>query len=116
MNRLRTNHQAVVVMVVVLMMRHLVLVVLVAVQAATNHHHSPAVVDMVLKLATPPVELNQAMHHQVLKYNNMLLILKVSFKMQTHKSFVAQHPVVFKHTHKTSEFAFFNHHPFHPQA
>jgi hypothetical protein len=56
------------------------------------------------------------MNHQALKFNIMLLMLKVSTKIQIHKSSVAQLQVVYKHTHKTSKFAFFNHHPFHPQA
>jgi hypothetical protein len=43
-------------------------------------------------------------------------MLKVSFKIQTHKSSVVQLPVVFKHIPKTSVFDFFNHHLYHLQA
>jgi hypothetical protein len=46
----------------------------------------------------------------------MPLMHKVYSKIQTHKSFVVQLLVVYKHTHKTSKFASFNHHQFHPQA
>jgi hypothetical protein len=43
-------------------------------------------------------------------------MLKVTTKIQTHKLSVVQLLVVYKHTHKTSEFASFNHHQFHPTA
>jgi hypothetical protein len=46
----------------------------------------------------------------------MLLMLKVSSLIQTHKSSVVQLLAVYKHIHKTSEFASFNHHLFHLQA
>jgi len=48
--------------------------------------------------------------------HNMQQILKVSFKIPTHKSSVVQLQVVYKPIHKTSEFASFNHHLFHHQA
>jgi hypothetical protein len=43
-------------------------------------------------------------------------MLKVSILTQTHKSFVVQLQLVFKPTHKTLQFASFNHHLFHPMA
>ncbi len=93
---------------------------LLVVQADTSQHHSPATLDMALVLVKSPEELSvlvdQAMNHQALKYNNMLLILKVSSTIQTHKLSVVQLLVAYKHTHKTSEFASFNHHLFHHQA
>jgi hypothetical protein len=112
------QHQVADLVVVLVMMHHLVLVV---VLAATNQHHSPVqdmVVMLALSLVEVPVLVEQVTnhHHQAPKYNNMLLILKVSFKIQTHKLSVVQLQVVYKHTHKTSEFASFNHHPFHPQV
>jgi hypothetical protein len=121
MNHPHTNHQAVVslvVLLVVMVHRTVLVPVLPLVQAVMNHHHSQAVEDMVLMLVWPSVEVSvdQAINRQAAKFNNMLLMLKVSFKMQIHKSFVAQHPVVFKLIHKISKFAFFNHHPFHHQA
>jgi hypothetical protein len=77
---------------------------------------SPVVLVMVL-LAVILVELameDQA--HKQLLFNNTQLMLKVSSKIQTHKSSVAQHQVVYKPIHKTSKFDSFNHHPSHPQA
>jgi hypothetical protein len=101
-------------------MRQLVLMVLPVVQVDTSHHHSPATLDMALVLVKSPEELSalvdQAMNHQAPKYNNMLLILKVSSTIQTHKLSVVQLLAVYKHTHKTSEFASFNHQLFHHQA
>jgi hypothetical protein len=112
MNHHHSKHQALV----------LVVVVLVVVQAATSHHHSTAVVDMVVMLPSLLVELSVQVdhhtnqYHQALKYSNMLLMLKVSTLIKTHKSSAAQLLVVYKHTHKTFEFASFNHHLFHPQG
>jgi hypothetical protein len=118
MNHPHTNHQAVVSVAVLVMVHHSV-AVLPVVQAVTNHHHSQAVVDMVLMLVSLPEEPSvedQAINNQALKYNSMLLMLKDSFKIQTHKSSVAQLLVVYKLIHKTSEFAFFNHPQYHHQA
>jgi hypothetical protein len=80
------------------------------------NHQAALVVDMVLKLLLLLVELLMVHHHQAHKFNNGLLMLKASFKIQIHKSFVVQLPVVFKLIHKTSEFDSFNHHLYHPQA
>jgi hypothetical protein len=57
-------------------------------------------------------------HHTVHKvlFKHTQLMLKVSIKIQTHKSSVVRLQVVYKPTHKTSEFASFNHHLSHPQA
>jgi hypothetical protein len=121
MNPHHLNHQALV--LVEVMVHHTLLVVLVVEQVATNHqHHSPVVLDMGVKLLLFLVALSMQVHHlskqshQALKYNNMLLMLKVSLSIKTHKSSVVQLLVVYKHTHKTSKFDFFNHHQFHLQA
>ena len=81
--------------------------VLVTVVQATNQHHM--VLDSLL------VEV-PVMAYKALKCNNMLLMLKVSSLITTHKSSVVQLLVVYKHTHKTSKLNFFNHHLYHPQA
>jgi len=110
MNHHPSNHQLVA-MVAVLM--HQQLVAMLVVQAATKHHHS-LVVDMEVTLASLLVE--HPMERHLLKDNNGLLILKVSSKIQIHKSLDVQLLVVYKHTHKTFEFASFNHHLFHLQV
>ena len=108
-HHLNPHHQVLVLLVA--MMHHLLLAVLLVVQAATNHHHSLPV-ELALLLADQPLKVQ----HQPPKSNNMLPMLKVSSLIKTHKSSVVRLLVVYKHTHKTSKFDSFNHHPYHPQA
>jgi hypothetical protein len=110
MNHHHSNHPVLVSVLVVMMLHSLVEVLEVQ---ATNQLHSVVpvlVLDSVVKQA-----LFLVVHHPH-KFNNMLRMLKVSSKTPTHKSSVAQLPVVFKHTLKTSECDSFNHHQCHPQA
>jgi len=53
-------------------------------------------------------------HHLLHKHTQ--LMLKVSTLTQTQQSFVVQLQLVFKPTHKTLQFASFNHHQSHPMA
>jgi hypothetical protein len=96
-NHLHTNHQQAMVLAMVLALVLLVLLVLVLVEVKhmmLHHHHSV---------------------HKLL-YKHIQLMLGVSLSIQTHKSSVVQLPVVHRPTHKTFEFASFNHHQFHHQA
>jgi hypothetical protein len=66
------------------------------------------VLVLMLVLAILVVPQQQQSHIQ--------LMLKVTIKILTHKSFVVHLLVAYKPIHKTSEFASFNHHQSHPQA
>jgi len=120
------------VLLVVLMVAHqvmnrqlhteLVLEALSAVVVLVVHHHMiPHQSVMVLELVVVTHhQLDLILHqsHTVVQvvFKHMQLMLKVSIKIQIHKSSVVQLQVVFKPTHKTSKFASFNHHLSHPQA
>jgi hypothetical protein len=74
------------------------------------------VLVLVLLMEHQPAMEGKMPHHHHSVHKLMQQMLKVSFKIQIHKSFVVRLQVVYKHTHKTSKFAFFNHHLSHPQA
>jgi hypothetical protein len=82
----------------------------------------PMVLDLVVVMyhqVVMEVKDMRVHHHytvQALLFKHIQLMLKVSIKIQTHKSSVVRLQVVYKPTHKTSEFASFNHHLSHPQA
>ena len=112
---------ALVVQVTMLLHLVLVLVLVSELEVQATNHPTQAVVDMVLMLLLLLVLVLVSVDHhpmepQVLKYNNMLLMLKASSLTTTHKSSVDQLLVVFKHTLKTSEFDSFNHHQSHLQV
>jgi hypothetical protein len=100
MNRLLMNHQEA--MAVVL--------------ALVTEHPPDTMLELVVVIQHQLVMEDKMPHHHHSVHKLMLRMLKVSFKIQIHKSFVVQLQVVYKLTHKTLKFASFNHHLSHPQA
>jgi hypothetical protein len=107
------NPEQLVLLLEVLMMHHTVLVaVSLVVPAVSNQPQAaPDLLVMLLLLLV----VHHPMMLQLLQFT-MLLMLKVSSKIQTHKSSVVLTPWVSKPTHKTSVFASFNHHQSQLQA
>ena len=113
------QHHTVAVAMVLVLVLVLVLVMavqLVSIQAHLDHQQAmePVLVLVMVLLVVDMIPHQHTAHKLLLKH--MQLMLKVSSKIQIHKSFVVQLLVVYKPIHKTSKFDFFNHHQSHPQA
>jgi len=105
------SQQVVVLMLVSLVVLLVVLLVLVVLQQHMKHLLVVMMLQQLAKQPTTQLTLMPHGHDMVLKY-----VVLVSLLTPTHKLFDELHQVVFKHTHKTSKFAFFNHHQSQPQA
>jgi len=94
------------------------LLVLVSVVLMVHHTVLVAVllVAVLLMLVMLLVELPMMLQLLQLAKSTMLLMLKDSSKIQTHKSSAVPTQLVYKHIPKTSVFASFNHHQYQLQA